>query len=88
MAYENLLVEQDNAVFIVTINRPNVLNALNVTTLSELSQAIDQAVNSPNPPLRLLLGKVDLQGARTKIEEMTKDFDAWAKVTEGADFPD
>ena len=43
MAYENLLVERDNAVLIVTINRPNVLNALNATTLRELSQVIDQA---------------------------------------------
>ncbi len=52
------------------------------------AQAIDKAVNSSNPPLRLLLGKAALQGAREKIGEMTKDFDAWAQVTEGADFPD
>jgi enoyl-CoA hydratase len=43
MAYENLLVERDNAVLVVTINRPNVLNALNSPTLTELSQVIDEA---------------------------------------------
>ena len=33
---ENLLVEKDNAVALVTINRPRVLNALNTQTLDEL----------------------------------------------------
>src|SRR5919198_335105 len=36
MAFDNLLLERDGAVAIVTINRPNVLNALNSHTLDEL----------------------------------------------------
>jgi enoyl-CoA hydratase len=43
MAYENLLVERDDAVLIVTINRPKVLNALNTATLLELGQVIEEA---------------------------------------------
>jgi len=43
MAYENLIVEQDGGVLIVTINRPKVLNALNSATLKELGQATDAA---------------------------------------------
>jgi enoyl-CoA hydratase len=43
MAYENLLVERDAAILIVTINRPKVLNALNAATLLELSQVIEEA---------------------------------------------
>ena len=43
MAYENLLSERDGAVVILTINRPNVLNALNGRTLEELSAAIGDA---------------------------------------------
>jgi enoyl-CoA hydratase len=43
MAYENLLVDRDGAVLIVTINRPKVLNALNAQTLDELARAIDEA---------------------------------------------
>jgi NADP-dependent 3-hydroxy acid dehydrogenase YdfG len=50
--------------------------------------AIIKAVESKNPPLRLLLGKAALAGARGKIEMLQKDFDAWAEVTEGADFPE
>jgi NAD(P)-dependent dehydrogenase (short-subunit alcohol dehydrogenase family) len=50
--------------------------------------AIIQAVEADNAPLRLLLGKAALAGARVKIDQLKTDFDAWAEVTEGADFPD
>jgi NAD(P)-dependent dehydrogenase (short-subunit alcohol dehydrogenase family) len=49
--------------------------------------AIVKAVEAEHPPLRLLLGKPALAAARKKIEAMRTDFDAWAEVTEGADFP-
>jgi len=50
--------------------------------------AIIAAVESPNPPLRLLLGKAALKGARIKLDSLKKDFDAWERTTVGADFPD
>jgi NAD(P)-dependent dehydrogenase (short-subunit alcohol dehydrogenase family) len=50
--------------------------------------AIIAAVESPNPPLRLLLGKAALKGARGKLDMLKKDFDAWEKTTVEADFPD
>ena len=40
MTFDNMLVERDDAVAIVTFNRPKVLNALNGQTLSELSAAM------------------------------------------------
>ena len=40
MAFDNILLERDGAVAIVTINRPKVLNALNAQTLDELRRAI------------------------------------------------
>ena len=40
MAFDNLLLERDGAVAIVTINRPTVLNALNTQTIDELRRAI------------------------------------------------
>lgn len=43
MPFENLLIERDGAVLIVTLNRPKVLNALNAQTLAELGQAVDEA---------------------------------------------
>jgi NAD(P)-dependent dehydrogenase (short-subunit alcohol dehydrogenase family) len=50
--------------------------------------AIIAAVESPNPPLRLLLGKAALKGARIKIDMLKKDFDAWEQTTVDADYPD
>lgn len=41
-AFENILVERDEAVALVTLNRPQVLNALNAPLLSELSTALTQ----------------------------------------------
>ncbi|MDQ0394992.1 oxidoreductase [Labrys monachus] len=52
------------------------------------AQAIVKAVEAPDAPLRLLLGKLALAGARIKLEQLAKDFDSWAEVTEGADFPE
>ena len=40
MAFDNLLIERDGAVAILTVNRPKVLNALNTQTLDELRRAI------------------------------------------------
>jgi len=51
------------------------------------AKAILKAVDSENPPLRLLLGEAALKGARNKIEILKKDFDTWEETTVGADFP-
>jgi len=40
MVFDNLLIERDAAVAIVTINRPKVLNALNSQTVDELRRAM------------------------------------------------
>jgi enoyl-CoA hydratase len=51
MTFENLLLEREGSVAILTINRPKVLNALNTRTLDELRRAIldlkrDEAVRA------------------------------------------
>ncbi|MDQ6815681.1 MAG: oxidoreductase [Bacteroidota bacterium] len=51
------------------------------------AKAIIEAVDSENPPMRLLLGAAALKGARNKLEQLKKDFDAWEETTVGADFP-
>lgn len=50
-------------------------------------KAILRVVESENPPLRLLLGEAALNGARNKLELLKKDYDTWAEVSAGADFP-
>src|SRR5882672_404004 len=39
MAFDNLLLERDGAIAILTVNRPKVLNALNSQTIDELRRA-------------------------------------------------
>ena len=52
------------------------------------SQAIIDAVESPDPPLRLLLGKPALDLAYKKLDALRQDFDAWRDLTLSADFPE
>ena len=42
MRYENILLEREENIGIITINRPKVLNALNEATLFELEAALDE----------------------------------------------
>jgi NADP-dependent 3-hydroxy acid dehydrogenase YdfG len=51
-------------------------------------QAMIQIVESPAPPLRLLLGASALQRLRAKLANWDKEIAAWEKVTVGADFPE
>jgi enoyl-CoA hydratase len=44
--YSCLLVQTENNTCIITINRPDKLNALNKTVIEELSQAIDEVNNN------------------------------------------
>ena len=51
------------------------------------AKAMIQVTETEHPPLRLLLGAAALKGARLKLEELKHDFETWADVTVGADFP-
>jgi enoyl-CoA hydratase len=56
MSFENLLIERDNAVEIITLNRPKVLNALNAQTLDELTAALDAVAADPDVRVVILTG--------------------------------
>ena len=51
-------------------------------------EAIVEAVNSPEPPKHLLLGKQALTRFVKHIEDWGKELDQWKNVTNGADFPE
>ena len=45
--YTCLLTNLEQGIFTITINRPDKLNALNKTVITELSAAIDEVINNP-----------------------------------------
>jgi len=51
------------------------------------ARAIVNAVESPHPPHRLLLGNTAFDGAMAKLNEMRADFAPWEVVSRGVDAP-
>src|SRR5579871_1427032 len=73
MTYENILLEKKNAVAYVTINRPKVLNALNMATMEELRAAFHDIKNDKNIRVVIFTGageKAFIAGA--DINELSK----------------
>lgn len=56
MAYETLLTSLENGIFIITINRPEKLNALNKTVIEELGVAITEVYSNPDIKGAILTG--------------------------------
>ncbi len=56
MSFENLVVERDGAVTLITFNRPKVLNALNAQTLDELTTALDAVSADADTRVVILTG--------------------------------
>ena len=59
MSYENLLVEHDGPVAIVTFNRPQVLNAVNAPTLDALRRAMLDLQRDEHVRVVILTGSGD-----------------------------
>lgn len=74
MSYQNLIVEIENKIATVTLNRPQALNALNKELLGEISSFLDEA--SENPEIRVVI----LTGSGEK------SFVAGADIKEFSDF--
>ena len=53
---ENILIEKQDSLAIVTINRPTKLNALNKATIEELHKAFDDLNNDSNTKVIILTG--------------------------------
>lgn len=74
MNYNNILTETDNGITLITINRPNKLNALNKATIEELHNAFNVANQDKNTKVIVVTGSGD------------KAFVAGADISEFADF--
>ncbi|HXZ80565.1 MAG TPA: enoyl-CoA hydratase-related protein [Terriglobales bacterium] len=80
VTYENLLFEKKNAIAYVTVNRPKVLNALNMATMEELRSAFTAIKNDPEVRVAILTGageKAFIAGA--DINELAKNNSVEAK---------
>ncbi len=75
MTFDNLLLEQDGAVAIVTFNRPKVLNALNGPMLTDLGSALDALAADP------AVGAIILTGAGEKAFVAGADINELAVLT-------
>lgn len=77
MSYENILLEErEPGVFLLTVNRPKALNALNSATIADLGQAVSEIGSKSDARVLLLTGageKAFVAGA--DISEM-QDFTA------------
>ena len=56
MDYQTLLTSLENNIFIITINRPDKLNALNKTVIEELSSAVDEVINNKEIKSAIITG--------------------------------
>src|SRR4051812_6664472 len=91
MSYETILVEKRGAVTLVTLNRPQALNALNSQVLKELIEVFAAYDSDPAQRCLVLTGSEKAFAAGADIKEMqgqgfadmySSDFFAvWEKVT-------
>ena len=70
MAYENLIVETKGRVGVITLNRPQALNALNRALVLELTQAIDAFEADDAIGCLLITGSDKAFAAGADIKEM------------------
>ena len=74
MNFENILLEKKNSIAYVTVNRPKVLNALNMATMEELRAAFHDIKNDATTRVVILTGageKAFIAGA--DIGELAKN---------------
>ena len=68
--YETILVERDHRVGIITLNRPNALNALNSQVMNEVTGAAAELDNDPGIGAIVITGSAKAFAAGADIKEM------------------
>lgn len=74
MGYQNILLEKEDKISIITINRPESLNALNAKTIQEISSALDELNSDTGCRVIIITGSGE------------KSFVAGADIKEFSDF--
>ena len=83
MAYNNITVETDGALAVMTINRPKALNALNDDTITEIGQAFDELEKNGQTRVMILTGADKAFVAGADIGElMAADAEGGRKISE------
>jgi Enoyl-CoA hydratase/carnithine racemase len=59
MQYENLILEKEGPIGILTINRPKAMNALNLKTVQEIGKAIDEIKDDDEIKVLIITGSGD-----------------------------
>lgn len=72
MTYQTLLVEQAGAVGLVTLNRPEALNAINTQLIDELNQVLDGFERDPAIGCVLITGSAKAFAAGADVKEMAE----------------
>lgn len=72
MAFETILLDIHGKVGLITLNRPQALNALNAQIVSELNQALDQLERDPGIGCVVLTGSAKAFAAGADIKEMAE----------------
>ncbi|MBT7756949.1 MAG: enoyl-CoA hydratase, partial [Rhodospirillaceae bacterium] len=70
MAYDNILVETKGGVGIITLDRPEALNALNSALVADVGQALDGFEADENIGCIILTGSAKAFAAGADITEM------------------
>lgn len=75
MAYETLVVEAEDYVTLIRLNRPEAMNALNARLMAELATALTAADADPNTRCIVVTGSEKAFAAGADVREMaTKSF--------------
>lgn len=74
MMYDNIILDKENKISVITINRPQSLNALNAQTISELSSVLDMLNSDKETRVIIITGSGE------------KSFVAGADIKEFSDF--
>ena len=92
MAYQNIIVETRSGVGLVTLHRPQALNALNEALIEELNEALHAFEQDPSIGCTVITGSEKAFAAGADVKEMAEKtyvqaylsrfLDGWTKIAE------